>query len=118
MLALLVAGSGPVRDGLVALLEATPDVRKIVQISQTEDVLEFVQTISPDIALIHASPLSLELTTLISSMKRSCRCPLLVIVSSEEARKTAVAQGADVVVLEGLPSAKLANHITSLLHHI
>ena len=115
MLALVVANPGPVRDGLVALMEATLDVRKIVQIAQAEDALEFVLTISPDITLIHASPLSLELASLISNMKRSCQCPLLIIVNSEEARNSVVAQGADVVVMEGLPSAKLKNLITSLL---
>jgi hypothetical protein len=48
-------------------------------------------------------------------MKQSCQCPLLAIVNSEEARKLFIAQGADVVVMEGLPSAKLKNLITSLL---
>jgi DNA-binding NarL/FixJ family response regulator len=116
MLALVVARPGPVRDGLVALLEAAPDVRKIVQIAQANDALDFVQTISPDITLIHATPHSSELGILISRMKRLCRCPLLAIVDSEEDRKTAVAQGADDVVLEGLPAVKLATHITLLLH--
>ena len=116
MLALVIDRPGPVRDGLVALLEATPAVRKIVQIAQAEDAWDFIQSIRTDIVLIHTSPLTQELATLISRIKRSRRCPLLVIVDSEEDRKTTVAQGADIVVLEGLPSSKLANHITSLLH--
>ena len=116
MLALVVANPGPVRDGLVALLESRPDVRKIVQIAQADDALDFVQTVSPDFTLIHASFLSQELAGLISKIKRFCKCPLLAIVNSEEARKTLAAQGADIVVLEGLPSAKLAAHITMLLY--
>jgi DNA-binding NarL/FixJ family response regulator len=116
MLALVVARPGPVRDGLVALLEATPDIRKTVQIVRAEDAWDFAQDICPEITLIHASPFSSELVTTISKMKDYCRCPLLVIVNGETERKMADAQGADIVVLEGLPPAKLANHITSLLH--
>jgi len=116
MLALVVARPGSVRDGLVALLSARPDVRKLVQIEQAEDAWDFVQTIFPDITLIHASPLTQELSNFISQAKQFCQRPLLTIVNSEVDRKTAVAQGADVVVMEGLPSAKLAGHITALLH--
>ncbi len=115
MLALVVARPGPVCDGLVALLGATPNVRKIVQIAKPEDAWDFVQTICPDITIICASPFSNRLANLISQVKAFGEWPLLAIVNSEEDRQTAVADGADVVVMEGLPSSKLAMHITTLL---
>ena len=115
MLALVIARPGPVCDGLVALLGATPNVRKIVQIAQPEDAWDFVQTICPDITIICASPFANSLANLISQLKASCRRPILAIVNSEEDRQTAVSYGADVVVMEGLPSSKLAMHITTLL---
>jgi DNA-binding NarL/FixJ family response regulator len=114
MLALVVARPGPVCDGLVALLGATPNVRKIVQIARSEDAWDFVQTICPKITIIHASPLTDSLANLISQMRAFCRRPILAIVNSEEDRQTAVAFGADVVVMEGLPSSKLAVYISSL----
>jgi hypothetical protein len=73
-----------------------------------------VQTICPDITVIHAAPLTAEFHTFISNMKQLCRCPLLAIVDSEDTRQASIAEGADIVVFEGLPSAKLADHITEL----
>ena len=115
MLALIVARPGPVCDGLVALLGASPDVRKIVQVARAEDAWDFVQSICPDLTLIYDSPLTSDIANLISQMKASCGWPVLIIVNSEEDRQTAVAHDADVVVMEGLPSSKLAAQIISLL---
>ena len=115
MLALVVARPGPVCDGLVALLGAIPDVRKIVQVTGAQDAWDFTQTLCPNITLIHASPLSSSLANFVQQMKLFCVQPIVVIVNSEEDRKTAVADGADIVVMEGLPSSKLAMHITTLL---
>ena len=115
MLALVVARPGPVCDGLVALLGASPDVRKIVQVARAEDAWDFVQSIYPDMTLIYASPLTSDVANLISQIKAYCGRPVLIVVSSEEDRQTAVAHDADVVVMEGLPSSKLATQITSLL---
>ena len=112
MLALVVARPGPVCDGLVALLVAIPDVRKIVQVAGAQDAWDFTQTLCPNITLIHASPLSSSLTNFVLQMKLFCVQPIVAIVNSEEDRQTAVSNGADVVFMEGLPSAKLAAHIT------
>ncbi len=115
MLALIVAEPGLVRDGLVALLEETPDVRRIMQIPYAADAGDFVNKMPPDITLIQAAPFTQELASFVSQLKRSCRSPVLAIVDSEEDRKTAVSRGTDVVVMEGLPSSKLAALIASLL---
>ena len=96
MLALVVARSGPVRDGLVALLDALPDVRQIVQVAQADDAWEFAQSTCPEITLIHASSLSTNLSDFILKVKSRCSSPLLIITTSEEERQTAVSQGADV----------------------
>ena len=117
MLALIVARPGPVCDGLVALIGATQTVTKIVQIAQPKDAWDFAQSICPDLTLIHASPLTPELADLITQMKAFCDHPLLAIAISEADRKTADAHGADKVVMEGLPSSKLAVQIAALLEH-
>lgn len=114
-MALVIARPSSVCDGLVALLRALPDTRQIMQVVDGEAAWEFVQSICPDITLLHASPLTSELTDMISKIKQACQKPILVIVASEEDRKTAIAHHADIVVIEGLPSAKLAAHITTLL---
>lgn len=115
MLALVIARPGPICDGLVALLGAAPDVRSIVRIPQAMDAWEFVQLVNPDITLVNATPLTPEFASIIFQIKQSCHSPLLAIVDSDADRQTATAQGADVVVTEGLPSVKLAAHITTLL---
>ncbi|UCC51515.1 MAG: hypothetical protein JSV68_20775 [Anaerolineaceae bacterium] len=115
MLALIVARPGPVCDGLVALLSASQVVTKIVQIAQPEDAWDFVQSICPNLTLIYASPLQPDLAHLITQMKAFCHRPVLVIVNSEEDRQAAATHGADSVVMEGIPSSKLATHITILL---
>ena len=57
MLALIVARPGPVNDGLVALLEAAPQVRKIAHVRTAVDAWDLVNEICPDITLVHASNL-------------------------------------------------------------
>ena len=115
MLALIVAHTGPVRDGLVAILDAMPEINKIVQVEGAQSAWEFVQVVVPEITLIYAKSLTEELATLIDNLKRACSSPILAILGSEADRQTAVSYGADIVVMEGLPPAKLANHITTLL---
>lgn len=116
MLALIVARPGPVNDGLVALLDAAPQVRKIVHVRTASDAWDFVNTVCPDITLIHTPVLTQEIATFMGNYKARCRSPLLAIVSTEEARQTAVAHGADTAVIEGLQSSRLAAQIAKLLH--
>ncbi len=116
MLALMVAHPGVVRDGLAALLSAMPGVDQIVQVEHADAAWDFIQSICPNIAIIHAPQLTSELTEFISQVKNSyCQVPLLILVTNEVDRKTAVSLGADIVIMEGTPSAKLSNHITTLL---
>jgi DNA-binding NarL/FixJ family response regulator len=116
MLALVVARPGPVNDGLVALLEAAPQVRKIAHVWTANDAWDFVNKVCPDITLVHAVTLSQELATFMADYKAACSSPLLVIVLSEEERQMALAYGADIVVIEGLPASKLSAHLANLLH--
>jgi len=115
MLALVVARPGLVRDGLSALLSATPDVRQVVQVEDTDSAWDFVQTVCPDLIIFHVSPLTTELVDFIKQGKDFCDSPLLMIVKDELERKTAVSLGPDLVIMEGIPSAKLATYITTLL---
>ena len=115
MLALVLARPGPVSDGLVALLRSKPEVRKIVQVSEPVDALDFAQTIYPDITIIQTSSLSHDLVSFITQLKEMCDFPLIIIVTSEEDRKKAIAHGADDAVIEGLPTSKLATKISLLL---
>lgn len=115
MLALIVAQPGPVNDGLVALLEAAPQVRKIAHVRTAKDAWDFVNTICPDIAVIHTTSLLPDLAAFITDYKDRCRSPLLAIVLNEEDRQLAEAHGADIAVMEGLPSSKLSLHLASLM---
>lgn len=115
MLALIVAHPGPVKDGLVALFEAVPQVGKIAHVRTAKDAWELVNAVCPGIAVIHANTLSPELATFIADYKDLCRSPLLAIVLHEEDRQLAMNHGADVAVIEGLPSSKLSVSLASLL---
>lgn len=90
-------------------------MRKIAHVRTAEDAWDFVNKICPDIAVIHAATLSPELVTLIADYKDRCRTPLLAIVLNEEDRQVAEANGADMAVIEGLPSFKLSLYLTSLM---
>lgn len=115
MLALVVAKPGPVSDGLVALLDAAPQVRKVAHVRTADDAWDFVNEICPDITLVHAATLSQELVTFMADFKAVYGSPLLAIVPGEEERQMALAQGADIVVIEGLPASKLSAHLADLL---
>jgi DNA-binding NarL/FixJ family response regulator len=115
MLALIVSRSCAVRDGLVALLEATLEIDIIVQSMGVQSAWNLVQDVNPDITLVYIEYLTQDLATFIANLNSTCNSPILAIVNSEIDRQKIVDYGADIVVLEGLPSAKLANHITTLL---
>jgi len=115
MLALVVARPGLVRDGLSALLSATPDIHQIVQVEEAAAAWEFVKTICPSLTIVHASPLTLDLIDFVEKEKNYCQCSQLLIVTNEADRKTAVSLNPDLVIMEGTPSAKLATYITTLL---
>jgi DNA-binding NarL/FixJ family response regulator len=116
MLALIIAHPGAVRDGLVALLEAAPEISKILQVKKVKPAWDFVQVIQPNIILIYTISITPELAAFIAKLVGDRISPILVIVESEEDRHTAVSQGADVAVMAGLPPAKLRIHITTLLY--
>jgi DNA-binding NarL/FixJ family response regulator len=116
MLALIVACPGAVRDGLVALLEAAPEIDKIVQVEKVKPAWDFVQVIQPNITLIYTISITPELAAFIAKLVGDQLSPILAIVESEEDRHTAVSQGADVAIMAGLPPPKLRTHITTLLH--
>ena len=115
MLALVVARPSTVRDGLVALLEASPEIDKIMQVEKAGTALDVVRTIQPNITLLYNTALTSDLLALVAELKRVCSCPLVAVVGSEEDRKAAVSHGADIAVLEGLPSSRLETEIARLI---
>jgi len=115
MLALIVAQHSIVRDALVALLEAWPGISKIVQVEKAQSAWEFTQVLCPDITLIYGPSLTPDLVKFIKKLTGTCSNPIMAIVSSEEDRKTAVACGVDIALIEGLPSSELAVYIAQLI---
>lgn len=115
MLALIVAHPSSVRDGLVALLEASPEINKIVQVEKLKSAWDIVEVICPNITLVYFASLTSEHAAFITKLNTGRISPILAIVNSEEDRQKTIAIGADIVVMEGLPSAKLATYITTLL---
>ena len=115
MMALIFARNGSVRDGLLALLEATPSIDQIVQVEGVKPAWDFVQNLCPDITLIYCTSLTRDILTFIENFQDLYNSPILTIVSNDRDRKAAVDAGADKVIMEGLPSSKLSSYITTLL---
>jgi DNA-binding NarL/FixJ family response regulator len=115
MLSLILARHGPVRDGLLAVLEAMPDIDQIVQVEGAKPAWKFVHTHCPDIVVIYSTVLKVDLLGFIAKLKAACDCPILTIVGGDADRQTVLAHGADVAVIEGIPSAKLAAHLHAMV---
>ena len=98
---LLADDQAEIRSGLRLLLEQEPDVRVVGEVAELSGLLGEVQMVSPDLVL-----LDWELPSKISDLIAVLRtlCPGLRIIALSglpEARKTALAAGADAFVSKG-----------------
>ena len=113
--ALIVAARPEIRDGLRALLMATPAVSSVNQAANADEALEIIKAQCPALVLLDVNSIK-QLIQLIEEIKVEChRCRIIVLIDDAHLRQEAESAGADAVLLKGCPSWRLVETISSLL---
>ena len=113
--ALIVARPGELRDGVRALLSATPKIGQIGQADDGPAALAILGKLCPQVVVLDWNMPAGDLPTLLGKIKSQCpetRC--LVLADGIEQQREAVSAGADVAVLKGFPAARLAQTLSGL----
>ncbi len=116
--AFVVARSGRMRDGLIALLRAIPEIGAVEQLGDDAAVLASVPDHRQALILLDASLMNQEVWTLMKQCKSRqsqdhCKC--LVLVDNSFQQRMALAAGADGVLLAGFPAAEFFATVENLL---
>ncbi len=110
--ALIVAARPEIRDGLRALLMATPTVSSVNQAANADEALQIIKAQCPALVLLDVNSIK----QLIEEIKVEChRCRFIVLIDHAHQRQEAESAGADAVLLKGCPSWRLVETISSLL---
>ncbi len=114
--ALIIAGLGPLRDGLQALLRTMPQIGTVDVVSDIRSTLEVNAHMSPALVLLDANLADGRLWLTVRRVKaRWPRARTIILVSSVEQQADAEAAGADAVLLQGFPAGRLVAAIVRLL---
>ncbi len=110
--ALIVAARPEIRDGLRALLMATPTVSSVNQAANADEALQIIKAQCPALVLLDVNSIK----QLIEEIKVECHCcQFIVLIDDAHQRQEAESAGADAVLLKGCPSWRLVETISSLL---
>lgn len=110
--ALIVAARPEIRDGLRALLMATPTVSSVNQAANADEALQIIKAQCPALVLLDVKSIK----QLIEEIKVECHCcRFIVLIDDAHLRQEAESAGADAVLLKGCPSWRLVETISSLL---
>ncbi len=110
--ALIVAARPEIRDGLRALLMATPTVSSVNQAANADEALQIIKAQCPTLVLLDVNSIK----QLIEEIKVECHCcRFIVLIDDAHQRQEAESAGADAVLLKGCPSRTLVETISSLL---
>ncbi len=118
MSALLVARPGRVRDGLQALLTATPQIAMIDQADDGSSVLRFVGEHHPSLVLLDTDLPNDSVWAMLRTIKTVWPQTLcLVLTDNSRSERTAKVAGADGVLLKGFLTGELFAEIERLLSY-
>ncbi len=114
ILALVVSRSGPLQDGLLALMTTTPQISAVLVAEDGNSALRMVENHQP--ALIILDMTLSRVQVVIKEVKtRWPHKQLIVIVKEIAQQKEAEASGVDNVLLEGFPAQKLVAIVEKLI---
>ena len=114
--ALIVARRPEVRDGLRALLMATPGVDNVIQAANAHEALLIARAQCPTMVLLDINSMHDGAQELIEEITAVCsRCGFIVLIDHAGQRQEAESAGADTVLQKGCPSWKLVAAVSSLL---
>jgi len=113
---LVVAKPGPLRDSLVTLLQALPQVLTVEQAHTAAAALQMVEAKATALVLVDSNLPGGEAWTVLNQLK--IRCPAIrCVVLSETVQhcRQAEAAGANQALLSGIPAPKLSVALEGLL---
>ena len=116
MIVLLVVKPGPLRDGLDALLYATPGVQLVAHANDTDASLAFCQQHPAELIILEVRSGDRDLLAKVPEIKAFCpQGQVVALIHAEDDRVPAEASGADIVLTTGLRAAKLKDIITEIM---
>lgn len=115
MIVLLAVKPGPLRDGLDALLYATPEVQLVAHANDTNAALEFCQQHPTELIILEVRPGDRDILGNVPELKElNPQGQVIALISEEKDREPAEASGVDVVLTSGMRAAKLKEKITEI----
>jgi DNA-binding NarL/FixJ family response regulator len=119
--AYILARPGRIRDSLVALLRAIPQIGPIQQVNQDLTELESIPDYDQALVLLDASLINQEVWSTMKQVKEEAlrtRCKYIVLADTVFQQRMARAAGADEVLLTGFPAAQLFATIDDLFDQV
>jgi DNA-binding NarL/FixJ family response regulator len=116
MIVLLAVKPGPLRDGLDALLYATPEVQLVAHANDTNATIAFCQQHPTNLIILEVRPADLDFLAKVPELKALCpQGQVVALIHDEQDREPAEASGADLVLTTGMRATKLKETITEIV---
>ena len=116
MIALVVAYSAALRDGLCAWLSTIPEIGIVSSAHDLSSALGYVKVQCPSLVLLEIDRLDAEVLSKIESMVAACpQTKILALVNHSEAVPSLQASGVDAVLMQGTQTEKLTQTVAALL---
>ncbi len=119
--AYVLARSGRIRDGLVALLRAIPRIGAVQYMNTDLTELKSIPDYNQALVLLDASLINQEVWSTMKQVKEEAlrtRCKYIVLADTVFQQRMARAAGADEVLLTGFPAAQLFATIDDLFGQV
>jgi len=119
MIVLLAVKPEPLRDGLDALLYATPGVQLVAHANDTNASLLFCQQNPIELIILEIKPDDRDLLAKAPEMKGLCpQGQVIALIHEEKDRGPAEEAGADVVLTTGIRATKLKEVLTEIVDSV
>lgn len=114
--ALIVAGPGPLRDGLHALVKTMPQIRAVIVVTDVHSAFKAEFAFHPGLVLLEGDVAGGEISlTVTRARARWPGARTIVLAGNVRQQQQAEAAGADVVLMEGFPASGLVSTIARLV---
>ncbi|MDP2661537.1 MAG: hypothetical protein Q8R28_12490 [Dehalococcoidia bacterium] len=113
---LLVAGAGPLADGLAGLLTRIPGVEIVGRVEDLPSVLVTVSQLGPTTVVLDSGPFAEQTPAMVRQLRAALpgsRC--IVLADDVQQQRAAQAAGADAALLKGCRPTELVATVQGLL---
>jgi DNA-binding NarL/FixJ family response regulator len=115
MIVLLAVKPGPLRDGLDALLYATPEVQLVAHANDINAALVFCQQHPTELIILEVRPGDRDLLVKVPEIKALyLQGQVIALIHEEQDREPAEKSGVDVVLTTGMRAVKLKEKIKDI----